>query len=769
MNIFGGRPGIAAGVLAVIAILAAAFFALSVNAAILILALLFVVICIVLCACKYITPYRLFVNSVVALLFCAALLRGMDTFFIDAPEAEALCGENKYIHATVTERQTSADYYTVYSVKIHSVDGVEYDGKAVLNCEYNSELQEGYEFVLRNATVQYVFNLVQSDAISFVSEKIFLYITNDQAVDCAIISEDNYTLFDRFEAINSYFSAKLQNNIGGEEGRLVAAMLLGDKGALTSVMYRDFTRSGLSHYLAVSGLHVSIITGIVSFLLLHLRIKRWLRNLLIALFAVCYLFLLGFPVSAVRSVIMLLTVFFAYSMGDSSDSLNALGIAAVIIILIEPWAIFDKSFILSFCATLGIVCFMPIFNDLVNKIFKPRKKDGKEERKHAALGGMKKAVNFVFGTLMSVSAALSLTLLPVTYLFGETSILGYESNLSAAFAATPLLAASLFYLFLGEVGFIGDALELVIRKSARFMIDIASGLSDTRGAAVSLFSKEVRAIVWTFSILIFILLVIKLKHKKPLLLAPISYPIVIFAIILTASAVRPDSTDLTFISTGKDENILVACGDESAVIDISDGSFIRLRYVSEEAHLAGYTEFDKLILTHYHTRHLSSVLRFISEETVRKVVLPYPETEADAWIMTQLVDSVQSAGIACEIADPFSGIDMPGGVTLTLSDISRLGRSAHPMIWLSFSDADERVTYIGESSWEPENTKLGEFVGESDILFFGGHGPVAKLLFELECDKTARYIVSDENLLGFLPKADGVVGVERWKYVFSGD
>ena len=775
MNIFGGRPGIAAGVLAVIAILAVAYFTFSLNITILLLALIFVVICIVLCACKYITPYRLFVNTVVALIFIASLLRGIDAFYVDAPEAEALCGENKYVHATIIERRTSADYYTVYTVKLYSIDGVAYDGKAVLNCEYNSELQKGYEFVLRNATVNNAFMLERNEAVSFVAERIFLSIDTVDYEDCAILSEGNYTFFDNFDRVNSYFSAKLRNGIKGEEGRLAAAMLLGDKEALTSLMYRDFTRAGLSHYLAVSGLHVSIITGVVSFLLLQLRMKRWIRNLLIAVFAVGYLLLLGFPVSAVRSVAMLLTVFFAYSMGDNSDSLNALGLAAVIILLIEPLAVFEKSFILSFCATLGIVCFMPLFNGFVNKIFKPKKNEDKKEekKKRVFLKILKKITVLILGTIMSVSAALSLTILPTTYLFGETSVLGYESNLAVMFAATPLLAASMFYLFLGGVPVIGDALEFVISKTARYMIDVAAELSETKGALLSLVSEGSEIIVLVFSILIYILLVIKLKHKKPLLFAPLSYPLVIVAIMMTAAAARPDTTELTFISTLKDENILVAFEDESAIIDVSDGSLNRLRTASQLAHESGVTEFDTLILTHYHTRHLSSVSRFISEEMVRKVVLPYPENEADAWIMAQLVDTVQSAGCKCVITEPFGEVSLPGGVTLTLSDISRLERSNHPMIYFSFSDEDERITYVGESSWEHEGNRLDELIAESDVVFFGGHGPVAKLPFDISTENVGTFVISDNALAEYIFDPDsheyvnGIIGAQIWKYVFS--
>ncbi len=726
MNIFGGRPGIAAGVLAVIAILAASFCIFEVNIALLICAGIFMILCVILFACKYISGYRLFADILVAAVFCAALLRGMDAFYDRAPSARSLCGDDMYIHATVTERKAGGDYYTNYIIRIHSVNGVGSNEKAVLKCEYNSELQKGYELVLRHAQIMYVPELAQEDPADLISEGIFLSVTTVDQADYAILSENNISWIDEFKSLNSYLSAKLRNGIKGEEGRLAAAMLLGDRSALTSRMYRDFSRAGLSHYLAVSGLHVSIITGIVTFLIGRLRIKRALRNLLITAFALGYLCLLGFPVSAVRAVVMMITVFVAYSMGDASDSLNSLGIAASFIIIISPFSVFEKSFILSFCATLGIVCFMPLFNKISDKLFDARTRDGE---KHKIRAFLKKLFSFVFGTLICTASALSLTLLAVTFLFGETSVLGFQSNLAAALISIPLLASALLYLFLGNIPYLGEVLKFVITKTARYMLDLASELADTKGALLSLTSSGARIVVCVFSIILFILLVIKIKRKVWLILAPVSYPLVILAVAMITASMLPKDTELSVFSTGKDEVILAACGAESAIIDISDGSLARLNIASQYAHANGITEFDTLVLTHYHTKHISAVSRFKDNEMLRHVILPYPETEDDAWIMTQLVDILQSSGIYCEIAIPNSENHLVGDAAISLSRIFPLERSSHPVLYFTISEREECLTYLTGSAWEADGefkSQLERATLQSKTIIFGAHGPVIK-------------------------------------------
>jgi ComEC/Rec2-related protein len=745
MNIFGGRPGVSAGVLAVIATLAAFYFIKAVAFALIASALLLIVILGLLCACGYIKPYRLFASSFVILIFCASLLHGSIVFNRDMPLATSFAGEDRYIHATVAERRGASDYYAVFVLRIHSIDGVECKEKAILNCEYNAGFQVGYEIVLRGASVSSVAAHPEDEAYDLLSEEIFISVVSENENDSAVLSKNNLSFLDRCKALNSLCSAKLKNSIKGDGGRLAAAMLLGDKSAIPSHIYRDFSRSGLSHYLAVSGLHVSIITGVVSFILLNLHIKRSYRNILIALFAFVYLCILGFPISAVRSVAMLLTVFIAYSLGDSSDALNALGLAAAILTVINPCVAFDKSFILSFCATLGIVVFMPVFYSLLSKIFDNKNEGKREDEKSFVRLVLRKALSFVFGTLMSITSALSLTLFPVMYFFGEVSILSFRSNLAATIAGMPLLASSLFYLIFGGIPYVGSFLEWVIELSSGYMITLASNLSDTRGALVSLMSKEASILVAVFSLVIFFFLIIKLKHKKPLLIFPALYPLVLAALVLISVANRPENAEFEVLSVGGNETICARRSSGTALVDISEGHLSALRMAYRAVNQSGVTEIDTLMLTHYHSKHLSSISRFIAEVKVRRILLPRPQNESDAWIMAQLAESALSMNVQVEML-PNDGVELVDEVFVFHSGINRLKRSNSPVLYLSFVGREERITYITESSWEASGdfcAGLDLVLSESDYLLIGEQGPIAKSIFDIPLAK-----VKNVSLLG---------------------
>ena len=220
--------------------------------------------------------------------------------------------------------------------------------------------------------------------------------------------------------------------------------------------------------------------------------------------------------------------------------------------------------------------------------------------------------------------------------------------------------------------------------------------------------------------------------------------------------------------------ILARYDGETAIIDISDGSLTRFNHISMIAHEEGVTEYDTLVLTHYHTRHLSSVSRFIASERVRRVILPYPETDTDAWIMAQLADTVQSSGVACEIISPDEKFRLVGDTEMLMSGITRIDRSAHPILYLTFSDNEGSFTYLSASSWDASDEyeeKLRKAAEESDMLFFGAHGPVAKNVFDIPLNTEKEYVVFDKTQLEYLahPLSSIAKAFENGSEVYTGE
>ena len=118
---------------------------------------------------------------------------------------------------------------------------------------------------------------------------------------------------------------------------------------------------------------------------------------------------------------------------------------------------------------------------------------------------------------------------------------------------------------------------------------------------------------------------------------------------------------------------------------------------------------------------------------MRRILLPFPQNESDAWIMAQLAENATSMNVPVELI-PDSGIELIDGVFVTHSGINRIKRSNSPVMYLSFDSGEERLTYITESSWEENGdfrASLDYAVSESDYLLIGEQGPIAKSIFDI--------------------------------------
>lgn len=147
---------------------------------------------------------------------------------------------------------------------------------------------------------------------------------------------------------HSQMSSKSQEFLKG--------IILADRTETDSETLQDFNRSGLMHFLAISGTHVVVIFGMLYFVLMKFLPLRFRKSVIILSLIFIWIFALfiGFGSSVVRSCIML-TVYFIYVLLQrKSDLLHSLAFSAFVILIIDTQQLFDVGFQLSFLAVLGI-------------------------------------------------------------------------------------------------------------------------------------------------------------------------------------------------------------------------------------------------------------------------------------------------------------------------------------------------------------------------------------------------------------------------------
>lgn len=145
---------------------------------------------------------------------------------------------------------------------------------------------------------------------------------------------------------------------------VVAAMTLGDKSALDSELKDTYSRVGASHVLALSGLHLMIIYSVVS-LVVGWRRFRLLSQVLTVLAIWGFALLAGLSPSVERAA-MMVTTYALLSLGHRERmSVNTLAFVAIVMLIANPYALYDVGFQLSFAAVLAILTICPIFMSVI--------------------------------------------------------------------------------------------------------------------------------------------------------------------------------------------------------------------------------------------------------------------------------------------------------------------------------------------------------------------------------------------------------------------
>ena len=139
---------------------------------------------------------------------------------------------------------------------------------------------------------------------------------------------------------------------------VVRAMVLGDKSQLSSELRDDYSRSGASHLLALSGLHIGIIYGLLMCIVFFAK-RQWFTQAVVLLVVWGYAVLVGLMPSVVRSACMI-TIYSLVSMTEGRRrSINVLALAAVVMLFVSPDSLWDLGFQMSFLSVLSILIITP--------------------------------------------------------------------------------------------------------------------------------------------------------------------------------------------------------------------------------------------------------------------------------------------------------------------------------------------------------------------------------------------------------------------------
>ncbi len=235
------------------------------------------------------------------------------------------------------------------------------------------------------------------------------------------------------------------HNIKGNNLSVLSALTLGYKNKIDEKVRKAYSGAGAMHVLAVSGLHVGIIYLVLSFLLGWLSVFKSLKKvkLIIILFALwMYAFLTGLSPSVMRATVMFSFVLVGKIFDKNINIYNSLAASAFLLLLINPFLLFEVSFQLSYIAVLGIVYFHPKIYGLFYFKYK--------------------LINAVW-SLTAVSIAAQLATFPITiFYFHQFPVYFWLANIVVTITAGILMLLSMVLVAVSALPAISEFIGIII-------------------------------------------------------------------------------------------------------------------------------------------------------------------------------------------------------------------------------------------------------------------------------------------------------------------
>lgn len=537
---------------------------------------------------------------------CVACFSYGFSFLQVAAPVSALAGTRAAITGQITDEPQLEHGRYYYEVKVDSVEVENAPTGFALRLSSKTKW-EAEPFDRVRVTVQFY---TPSAGPSFYAEGKYIcaYVMGEPELSEA----QQQPFYARILQLRRDIRHAIQQLLSGEEGALITALLLGEKSSLAAETVKDFRNAGVSHLLAVSGLHLSAFSGLLLWLLKKLRLPRRLCSLGAMGGVVFFMALTGFSTSVKRAGVMMLVYLAGGLFRREPDGINSLGFSVLLLTLFNPFAALDCGLLLSFSATLGILVFQ-----------------GKSARwagpwVEKIHHGFIRKWCYRFADSITLSLAANLFTMPVLLLtFGELSLVSLPANLLAVFPATAAMLCGGMAAALSAAGwfsFLQYPFGLVAGLLVKYVLWCVKTLANLPFATVA--ANQPYLLLWmggTFLLLgVSVLLLRNLRKLRltvwlscvTLLVGMLSFQILNDNV--TTVAVLDVGNGTCIAVTNRGRGILIGCGGETLPANAASSYFQSM----------GVRQLDLCILPRLAETETSGIAELLDQYTCDCLILP---------------------------------------------------------------------------------------------------------------------------------------------------
>lgn len=500
----------------------------------------------------------------------------------------------------------------------------------------------------------------------------------------------------------------------GDQAEFVKAITIGERRDLDETR-QLLNRAGLSHLLAVSGLHVGIISLVIfSILCLFLPQRQFARIILILLLLV-YGAVCNWSPSVFRSVLMISLYLISRMLQRKVNTNNILFASFIIITAIQPLQLFSAGFQMSFLAVFVLLNVLPRFRFL---------KLHKDEIKILSI--FKKLLNYCFILIISsfvLNVFLALVTISHFQQFGFNGLLG---NLLGIPLIGCILPLALLLIFLPSLPFL-----VSIYQSAFHLLMLIFNLWVKFAASLPAHFDFISLNIWQVALLYLLLAMIVIfpKQAKRLKYYLISLMMIILMVLgSTFAANRSRLLQITFFDCGLGDLCLIEAPDGVKIM-IDSGpdaktsghfSSSALPYLQKQ----GCRQLDWLIITHAHNDHYGGAESVFASLDVQNLVITDEFQSRDIWREWQEMIAAEKCKIVT-ISDTITLISQPFRMKILHPDAGFSHTNINNLSIVAKLDyADFSVLFTGDLEHEGEEyllQKYPEFLPAA-VLKAGHHG-----------------------------------------------
>jgi|GEM_PF-2630585 len=456
-----------------------------------------------------------------------------------------------------------------------------------------------------------------------------------------------------FYSVRGAVSSECAGFFSSPQARAAAkSVTIGDRSDLDAHLYSVYSNAGISHLLAISGLHISIVSSALYLLLCALGVNKRIGGLAGAAFALLYAALSGFTPSALRAALMMCALMAAKALKLRADSVTSLFSVLFLLAMINPYTLFSVSTQLSFSCCLGVIFVSPYIEKFGYRI---------EEKRMS--GGRLRSIGLKALHAFVAPAAVSLTASLVSYPFSFLSFerISYLSPVVNIVAVPLFSAAILLSLAAVAVGALIPPAGAVIAAPAGWLFDAvtnaAEALYGSGVGSVTLCTPVMRIPLFFAVAALAVMLFVRRNRLKAVVSSVLCF---VLAFTVCALVNRADlmNTAFTEYGTGNSEYLYFAAGGTNYYVDA--GGY---RSCRSAVFTTGYSSLTAYFVTGSDNRAASRFDELSGRMRVSRVFVPSTSNEEESMVYGEITRLAKSRGCDIITYDPASGTDDYSGLT----------------------------------------------------------------------------------------------------------